>query len=42
MELKNYQKTVMRDLSSYLDAIDETGNIEKAWISYWSQKDIVV
>lgn len=42
MELKNYQKMVMRDLSSYLDAIDETGNIEKAWISYWSQKDIVV
>ena len=42
MELRNYQKSVMKDLSLYLDAIDENNDIIKAWTSYWAQKDIIV
>lgn len=42
MELKNYQKAVMRDLSLFLDALDGSGDICQAWTSYWTQKDILV
>lgn len=42
MELKNYQKTVMSDLSSFMDAVDQENDIVKGWYSYWSGKDISV
>ena len=42
MELKNYQKAVMSDLSSFLDAVDRENDIIKGWRSYWSQKDVPV
>ena len=42
MELKNYQKAVMNDLSAFLTAVDENGDLFKAWTSYWTQKDILV
>lgn len=42
MELKNYQKTVMNDLSLFLETIDESNDINKAWMSYWTQKDIMI
>lgn len=42
MELKNYQKAVMDDLSSFMDAVDQENDIVKGWYSYWSGKDISV
>lgn len=42
MELKNYQKTVMNDLSSYISAVDETNDLIKGWSRYWEKKDISV
>lgn len=42
MELKNYQKGVMDDLSLYMQAVDENSNLFKAWTSYWAQKDIPI
>ena len=42
MELKNYQKTVMNDLSLYLESVDSTGNLFKAWDGYWAGKDVMV
>jgi type III restriction enzyme len=42
MELKNYQKAVMGDLSSFMDAVDQENDIVKGWYSYWSGKDICV
>lgn len=42
MELKNYQKTVMQDLSSFIDAVDLENDIVKGWNRYWFDKDIHV
>ena len=42
MELKSYQKAVMRDLSAYLSILDEYNNIDKAWRHFWREKDIAV
>ena len=40
MELKNYQKSVMNDLSLFLDRIDESNDLYNAWASFWAEKDI--
>lgn len=42
MELKNYQKAVMADLSAFMAAVDREPDIVKAWQSYWGEKDIGV
>lgn len=42
MELKSYQKKVLSDLSAYLDAVNETANLRKAWDKFWNDKDIAV
>ncbi len=42
MKLKDYQKEVIRDLSSFMDAVDRENDIVKGWQSYWSGKDIRV
>lgn len=42
MELKNYQKAVMADLSSYLECLDSCNNLFRAWEEYWLRKDIRV
>ncbi len=42
MELKNYQKQVLRDLSSYLKLLNETHDIKEAYIQHWHNKDIKV
>jgi len=42
MELKNYQKTVMQDLTRFIAAVNREGNIVKGWESYWQDKDINV
>ncbi len=42
MELKNYQKTVMQDLSSFVAAVDRENDLVKGWNRYWIDKDIHV
>lgn len=42
MELKNYQKKVMDNLTSYMDCLDRTKNISKAWDEYWKEQEIPV
>lgn len=42
MELKNYQKNVMGDLSSFMNALDQENDIFKGWKRYWNEKDISV
>ena len=38
MELKNYQKLVLKDLEAYLDALMIAGGINAAWKEYWAGK----
>ena len=40
MELKNYQKSVMADLSAYMEALDTENDLVKGWESYWKRKEI--
>ncbi|MGM9599435.1 MAG: DEAD/DEAH box helicase [Faecousia sp.] len=42
MELNNYQKQVMRDLSAYLNCVNESNNLPGAWRKYWFDKDVAV
>ncbi len=42
MELKKYQRTVMNNLSSYMDCINKTPNLIAAWEEYWRHQDISV
>lgn len=42
MELNNYQKQVMRDLSSYLACVNRGTNLFSAWREYWFAKDVAV
>ena len=42
MELKIYQKKVMRNLNSYMDSLNATAGIKKAWSDYWLKQDICV
>lgn len=42
MELKKYQKQVMRDLSGYLTCVNNGTNLFSAWREYWFAKDVAV
>ncbi len=42
MELKNYQKKVIEDLKNYLNKITESGDYEKGYSLFWSEKGITV
>ncbi len=42
MELKNYQKTVMKNLSSYLECLNRCNNVISGWREYWFRQDINV
>lgn len=42
MELNNYQKQVMRDLSAYLNCVNHSADLFSAWREYWFAKDIAV
>ena len=42
MELNNYQRQVMRDLSAYLNCVNESANLHSAWRKYWFDKDVGV
>lgn len=39
MELKNYQSTVLHDLSVYLDKVQETKNISDAFMEFWENHE---
>lgn len=42
MELKSYQKQVMRDLSLYMSCVNRCTNLYSAWREYWFSKDVAV
>lgn len=42
MELNSYQREVIGNLSAYLSALNETGNLDKAWQKYWNDQDVAV
>lgn len=42
MELKNYQKNVMKSLSSYMECLNNTQDLIEAWKEYWFRQDIAV
>lgn len=42
MKIKGYQQSVMRDLSAFMEAIDETEDLNKAWRLYWDRKDVPI
>lgn len=42
MELNSYQREVMGNLSAYLSALNETGDLNKAWQKYWNDQDVTV
>lgn len=42
MELKNYQKKVIADLSHYLDLLNQTGSISAAYRQLWQEKGVPV
>ena len=42
MELNNYQKQVMRDLSLYMSCVNRCTNLYSAWREYWFSKDVAV
>ena len=42
MELKNYQKNVIADLTRYLELLNETGNIGAAYRRLWEEKNVPV
>ena len=42
MELKNYQKAVIRDLERYLEILMKTKNIETAYTRLWQEKNVKV
>ena len=42
MELKNYQKAVMKNLTSYMEALNNASGIKAAWTEYWHRQDISV
>lgn len=42
MELKTYQKQVMKNLNSYMESLDTTAGIKRAWSDYWMKQDVCV
>ncbi len=42
MELKNYQKKVMDNLSSYMNYLNQSENLISAWREYWCNQDVNV
>lgn len=42
MQLNDYQKRVMTDLSSYIQILNAERNLFRAWNKYWIDKDICV
>ena len=42
MELKRYQRQVLKDLSNYLKILNKTSNIKTAYTKHWNDKDVSV
>lgn len=42
MELKNYQKKVMDNLTSYMNCLNRCNNVISGWREYWFRQDINV
>ena len=42
MKLKTYQEKVMENLNSYMESLDMTTGIKKAWSDYWMKQDVCV
>lgn len=42
MELKNYQKKVMENLSAYMEAVNNSAELHSAWKNYWRAQDIAI
>lgn len=42
MELKRYQRKVLRDIEAFIDRCNETRNISKAFRSFWHHKGVEV
>jgi len=42
MELKTYQKNVMKSLSLYMECLNNTQDLIEAWKEYWLRQDIAV
>lgn len=42
MELKIYQKKVMKDLVSYMDSLDAAPGLRSAWSDYWMKQDVCI
>ena len=40
MELKKYQQEVINDLVLYLEEVEKTNNISKAFSNLWENKEI--
>lgn len=40
MELKNYQRAVITDLTRYLELLSETANSDKAYSRFWQEKGL--
>ena len=42
MNPNSYQRTVLKDLSDYMDCVNACPDLFKAWKAYWTAKDIAV
>ena len=42
MELKNYQKAVIKDLNRFLDLLSEKQNIRQAYSQLWEEKGVSI
>lgn len=42
MELKSYQRDVIRDLQAYLECLAQTGSISRAYEQFWREKGVSV
>ena len=42
MELKNYQKSVMKDLNRFLVLLSEKQNIKQAYNALWEEKGVSI
>lgn len=42
MKLKTYQRKVIRDLSRYMELLNQEGNMSKAYKAFWNEKGVTV
>ncbi len=42
MEMKQYQKKIIQDLSRYMELLNQEGNMGKAYTAFWNEKGVPV